>query len=97
MAFIIFFVLLVTYCNQSNGLDCSTEKSSKVYPYIFGMNQTMTNKTNRWQDGEVGLIDVNIENMITDSSLNSYVALTATTSCYFDGKGCVDESIIGTD
>ena len=96
MASIIIVILLITFGMPSSGLDCSTEKSSKVYPYIFGMNSTATNQTNRWQDKFGGLQDVSIENVITDSSLDSYVALTASTSCYFDGKGCFDESILGS-
>ena len=76
-------------------LDCSEEKSSKVFPYVFGLNQTATNVTNRWESGANGIIQINIENTITDSSLDTYVALTASNPCYFSGKECGSPDDIG--
>ena len=79
-------LLLLTiqlYVMIVQAVDCTAEESNKVYPYVFGLNQTVTNKTNNSQDTTNGLIDVNIENIITDSSLNTYVAVTASSKCYF--------------
>ena len=71
-------------------IDCTAKETAKVYPYVFGMNQTVTDKTSNFQDGTNGMVDVEIENSITDYSLNTYVAISATRKCYFDATNCAD-------
>ena len=67
MVIFIFSIMLMLNMLNAGHLDCSEEKSSKVFPYVFGLNQTATNATNRWDSGSAGIVRINIENTITDS------------------------------
>ena len=66
--------------------------TAKTYPYVFGLNQTATNKTNSATDPNKNIVDVNIENIITDSSQATYIAVTASSKCYFeDPQDCTKD------
>ena len=73
-------------------INCAAKETAKVYPYVFGLNQTVTNKTNNFEDGSNGLVDVKIENSITDDTLKTFVALAATSKCYFDANECASQA-----
>ena len=87
--FLLIMALSVLVVDGSH-IDCTTKESAKTYPYVFGMNQTVTDKTSNFQDGTNGMVDVEIENSITDHDLNTYVAISATRKCYFDSTNCAD-------